>query len=44
MFPPKLQFTVHKKKGNARAGTVLLNGVQVSTPVFMPVGTKASIK
>ncbi len=44
MFSPKLQFTVHKKKGNARAGTVLLNGVQVSTPVFMPVGTKASIK
>ena len=44
MFSPKLQFTVHKKQGNARAGTILLNGIQVPTPVFMPVGTKASIK
>jgi tRNA-guanine family transglycosylase len=44
MFAPKLQFTVHKKKDNARAGTILLNGVVLPTPVFMPVGTKASIK
>ncbi len=44
MFNPKLQFTIHNKKGNARAWTILLNGVEVPTPVFMPVGTKASIK
>lgn len=44
MFSPKLQFTIHWKKYNARAGTILLNGIEVPTPVFMPVGTKATIK
>jgi tRNA-guanine family transglycosylase len=44
MFPSKLQFTIDKTKGNARAGTILLNGVTLPTPVFMPVGTKATIK
>jgi tRNA-guanine family transglycosylase len=44
MFDPKLKFTVEKTKGSARAGTIELNGVAVPTPVFMPVGTKATIK
>ena len=44
MFDPKLQFTIDKQKGKARAGTVVLNGKILKTPVFMPVGTKATIK
>jgi queuine tRNA-ribosyltransferase len=28
----------------ARTGTLTLNGVQVETPVFMPVGTRGSVK
>ena len=44
MFDSKLKFTVNKQKGNARAWTILLNGIELPTPVFMPVGTKASIK
>lgn len=44
MFDQKLQFTIHNKKGNARAWTIFLNGIEVPTPVFMPVWTKASIK
>ena len=40
----KLHFTVHATHGHARAGTMLLNGVSVQTPAFMPVGTKATIK
>lgn len=41
---PKLQFKLLATKGNARAGEFTLNGVTVQTPVFMPVGTKATIK
>lgn len=44
MFDSKLKFTVEKTKGAARAGMIELNGVMVNTPVFMPVGTKATIK
>lgn len=44
MFSSQLQFTLHKQSWNARAGTIYLHGIQVQTPVFMPVGTKASIK
>ncbi|MCS6982721.1 MAG: tRNA guanosine(34) transglycosylase Tgt [Candidatus Absconditabacterales bacterium] len=40
----KLSFTIHATQGKARAGTIRLNGVEVPTPVFMPVGTKATIK
>lgn len=40
----KLQFTIHAQKWNARAGTIVLNGVSVPTPAFMPVGTKATVK
>lgn len=40
----KLDFKVLKQKGKARVGQITLNGVTLSTPVFMPVGTKATIK
>jgi queuine tRNA-ribosyltransferase len=40
----KLQFNILKQKGNARAGEIVLNGVKIQTPIFMPVGTKATIK
>ena len=40
----KLSFKIHKSKGNARAGTVTLNGVTFNTPCFMPVGTKSTLK
>jgi queuine tRNA-ribosyltransferase len=40
----KLDFKILKTKGKARVGQITLNGVTLSTPVFMPVGTKATIK
>ena len=33
-------FSKHIQDGNARAGLISINGIQVPTPVFMPVGTK----
>jgi len=40
----KLNFTILKQRGNARVWKIQLNGVELTTPVFMPVGTKATIK
>jgi queuine tRNA-ribosyltransferase len=40
----KLNFNILKQHGNARVGEITLNGVKIQTPVFMPVGTKATIK
>jgi queuine tRNA-ribosyltransferase len=40
----KLQFKILKKKWNARVWQITLNGTTLTTPVFMPVGTKATIK
>lgn len=40
----KLQFTILKTKGKARVGTIELNGATLTTPVFMPVATKATLK
>ncbi|UFX82594.1 tRNA guanosine(34) transglycosylase Tgt [Candidatus Absconditicoccus praedator] len=40
----KLDFQLLKKKGKARAGKITLNNKTITTPVFMPVGTKATIK
>lgn len=40
----KLQFKILKKKWNARVWQITLNGKKLTTPVFMPVGTKATIK
>lgn len=40
----KLNFKVIKQKWKARVWEITLNGVKLTTPVFMPVGTKATIK
>ena len=40
----KLKFKVLKTKWKARVGEIELNGVKLTTPVFMPVGTKAAVK
>lgn len=40
----KLKFKILAKKWKARAGEFVLNWVKVKTPVFMPVGTKATVK
>lgn len=40
----KLQFTPIKSFGKGRVGELRLNGITVQTPIFMPVGTKATIK
>ena len=39
-----LNFTLHKKDGYARRGTLELNHGKIETPVFMPVGTYGSVK
>jgi queuine tRNA-ribosyltransferase len=38
------EFTVTSREGSARAGTLHLTNGEVSTPAFMPVGTRASVK
>ena len=40
----KLNFKILKQKGKARVGEITLNGITLKTPIFMPVGTKATIK
>lgn len=40
----KLNFKILKTHGNARVGEITLNGTTFKTPVFMPVGTKATLK
>lgn len=40
----KLKFKILKQKWNARVWQITLNGITLTTPVFMPVGTKATIK
>ncbi len=40
----KLDFKILKQKWNARVWQITLNGITLTTPVFMPVGTKATIK
>lgn len=41
-----IKFTIHQQEKNsrARAGTLEINGHTVETPIFMPVGTQASVK
>lgn len=39
-----LSFTLHKTNGKARAGTVHTAHGEIPTPVFMPVGTAATVK
>ena len=40
----KLWFKILKKHQNARVGEISLGGVTLTTPIFMPVGTNATIK
>ncbi len=44
MKESKLKFEVIKKSWKARAWKIKLNWKEITTPVFMPVGTKATIK
>jgi len=37
-------FTLHKTDGLARRGVLNLRGIAIDTPVFMPVGTLATVK
>ncbi|MBI4977865.1 MAG: tRNA guanosine(34) transglycosylase Tgt [Spirochaetes bacterium] len=39
-----LSFQITDNCGAARAGTLTINGTEVQTPVFMPVGTNATVK
>jgi len=39
-----IQFSVCATDNNARAGRLVLNHGEVDTPVFMPVGTQATVK
>ncbi len=39
-----LKFTLHKKDGKARLGTIQTAHGDIQTPVFMPVGTVATVK
>lgn len=39
-----LKFTVNHTNGNARLGTLTTAHSTITTPVFMPVGTKATVK
>ncbi len=38
------QLSKQSKDSFARSGTLSLNGVEVQTPIFMPVGTRATVK
>ena len=39
-----LKYILEKTDGSARAGTLYLQGREIQTPVFMPVGTNATVK
>ena len=39
-----MEFNLQKTDGNARAGILKLAHGEVPTPIFMPVGTQASVK
>ncbi len=40
----KLKFRILKKYWKARVGEIQLNGIKLTTPVFMPVWTRAAVK
>lgn len=40
----KLDYKLLKKSGNARLGEFIYNGKKYETPMFMPVGTNATVK
>src|SRR5215475_4111700 len=39
-----LEFSIHKTNGRARTGRLITPHAAIETPVFMPVGTVASVK
>lgn len=39
-----LSFNLLKKDGTARRGVLNVRGISIETPVFMPVGTLATVK
>ena len=39
-----IKYTLEAKDGNARAGVIETPHVKIETPVFMPVGTQATVK
>src|ERR1700757_5225121 len=39
-----LEFSIRKTNGNARLGRLITPHAEIETPVFMPVGTVASVK
>ena len=39
-----VKYTLEKKDGNARAGVIETPHGKIETPVFMPVGTQATVK
>lgn len=41
---PKLNYKILKKNWKARVWEIELNGIKLTTPVFMPVWTKATVK
>lgn len=41
---PKFSFVIHETDGDARIGRLITPHGEVSTPVFMPVGTRAAVK
>lgn len=44
VFHDTLKFTIHKQYKKIRASTMVLPHGPVNTPIFMPVGTKGTIK
>ncbi len=40
----EFQVLCQSQKSSARVGLLKLNGIEVETPVFMPVGTRATVK
>ncbi len=44
MNQPRFQFTIHATDGKARTGTIAMKRGEIRTPVFMPVGTAATVK
>ncbi len=41
---PPISFTIHATDGSARRGELMTRHGAIQTPVFMPVGTRASVK
>jgi queuine tRNA-ribosyltransferase len=42
--PARLEFEIHARDGDARAGVIRLAHGEVSTPAFIPLATKASVR